>query len=187
MVVPISSEAIARPVAPARWIDRNFSFDLAVSAFPEILQRLESTPERARILCGSASDQALSFPPDDRWSAKQHIGHLDDLSALDEKRLQDYLSNASSLSPADVTNPITEAANHNARSWVEIVDRFEKNRLHFTRQLAQLTSEQLARTALHIRLQQQMRLVDWLWFVAEHDDHHLAAARAAISASESSF
>jgi hypothetical protein len=30
------------------------------------------------------------------------------------------------------------------------------------------------RTMLHPRLKQTMRLVDHLYFVAEHDDHHLA-------------
>jgi hypothetical protein len=31
-----------------------------------------------------------------------------------------------------------------------------------------------ARSMLHPRLQQPMRLVDHLYFAAEHDDHHLA-------------
>lgn len=142
-------------------------------------------PERARIICESVTDAALSFKPDRRWSAKEHIGHLDDLSAVDEKRLGDYLSNASSLSPADVKNPITEAANHNAKCWIEIIARLKQNRSHFTRQLTQLTPEELHRSARHLRLQQQMRLLDWLWFIAEHDDHHLAAARAAITVADS--
>jgi uncharacterized damage-inducible protein DinB len=176
-----SSDVMARTVTPARWIDRKFSFDLPVSAFPDIVQRLESMPDRARTICKSATDWELSFKPGRRWSAKEHIGHLDDLSAVDEKRLKDYLSNASSLSSADVTNPITEAANHNAKSWIEIIEKTKQNRLHFTRQIAQLTPADLIRTARHLRLQQQMRLLDWLWFIAEHDDHHLAAASAAIS------
>jgi uncharacterized damage-inducible protein DinB len=141
-------------------------------------------PKRAKIICESTTDRALSFKPGRRWSAKEHIGHLDDLAAIDEKRLNDYFSNASSLLPTDITNPITEAANHNAKSWIEIVERVKQNRLHFTRQLAQLTPADLIRTARHLRLQQQMRLLDWLWFIAEHDDHHLAAVRAAISAAQ---
>ena len=31
-----------------------------------------------------------------------------------------------------------------------------------------------ARTSLHPRLKQPMRLADHLYFVAEHDDHHVA-------------
>jgi hypothetical protein len=179
-----SSDVIARTVTPARWIDRKFSFDLSLSEFPNIVQRLESMPARARIICESATDWALSFKPGRRWSAKEHIGHLDDLGAVDERRLNDYLSNASSLSAADITNPITEAANHNAKPWVEIIERLKDNRLHFTCQLAQLTPADLIRTARHLRLQQQMRLIDWLWFIAEHDDHHLTAARDTISAAQ---
>lgn len=163
-------------------MDRKFSFDLPISALPEIVQRLESLPERARLILSPVSEEARRFKPDGRWSAKEHIGHLDDLSAVDERRLGDYLSNASSLSPADTRNPITEAANHNARSWHEILERLTDHRLHFTGQLSQLTAEHLERRALHLRLQQEMRLLDWLWFIAEHDDHHLAAARAAIAA-----
>ena len=141
-------------------------------------------PERARAILSSVTEAARCFKPDGRWSAKENIGHLDDLSGVDEKRLNDYLSNASSLSPADTRNPATEAANHNSRSWIEIIERLKENRLHFTHQLAQLTNEQLQRKALHLRLQQQMRLLDWLWFIAEHDDHHLAAASTAIAAHE---
>jgi len=35
-------------------------------------------------------------------------------------------------------------------------------------------SEMLARTALHPRLNIPMRLVDMIFFQAEHDDYHLA-------------
>jgi|SRR5271169_3406603 len=48
------------------------------------------------------------------------------------------------------------------------------------RKLEVLTEDEVARTALHPRLQQPMRLLDWAYFVAEHDDHHLALARQAI-------
>jgi hypothetical protein len=37
-----------------------------------------------------------------------------------------------------------------------------------------MDSELFARTMLHPRLKQPMRLVDHLYFVAEHDDHPLA-------------
>jgi len=37
-----------------------------------------------------------------------------------------------------------------------------------------------SQTLLHPRLQQPLRLVDHLYFVAEHDDHHLAKIWAAL-------
>ena len=45
----------------------------------------------------------------------------------------------------------------------ELVDRLES-----------LDAEIFARSALHPRLNVQMRLVDMLFFQAEHDDYHLA-------------
>jgi uncharacterized damage-inducible protein DinB len=33
----------------------------------------------------------------------------------------------------------------------------------------------LSRISVHPRLNQPMRLIDSLYFVAEHDDHHIAA------------
>jgi hypothetical protein len=42
-------------------------------------------------------------------------------------------------------------------------------------QLESVDVELFARTALHPRLGVPMRLVDLMLFVAEHDDHHLAA------------
>jgi hypothetical protein len=49
--------------------------------------------------------------------------------------------------------------------------------MELVRRLETLSEEQIARTSLHPRLKVQMRLVDWLSFMCEHDDHHLAHIR----------
>jgi hypothetical protein len=41
-------------------------------------------------------------------------------------------------------------------------------------QLDELPDSAFERAATHPRLEQPMRLLDWIFFVAEHDDHHLA-------------
>jgi len=46
---------------------------------------------------------------------------------------------------------------------MELVNRLEK-----------IEPPLISRTMLHPRLQKPMRVVDHLFFVAEHDDHHLA-------------
>jgi hypothetical protein len=33
------------------------------------------------------------------------------------------------------------------------------------------------RMAVHPRLERSLSVLDWMFFVAEHDDHHLAKAR----------
>jgi hypothetical protein len=168
------------PSASVPWLSRTFSFTLPLTAFPEIVGRLALMPECARSLGDSLTEQELNAKNGSQWSAKEHIGHLDDLASLDEKRFNEFLDGVKSLSPADMTNKTTELARHNETSWAELVTRLKENRLRLVTQIQNLTNEQLLRTALHVRLRQQMRLLDWLWFVAEHDDHHLAAAQNAI-------
>lgn len=163
-----------------KWTDRSFQFHPPPEAFPAVLERLRGTPARAERLFAGMSDENLSRPPADSWSAKEHIGHLDDLDDLDQRRLDEFLAGTSVLSPADPQNRRTEEANHNARPSGEIVARFRRNRARLVARLEELGLEDVKRTAEHPRLKTMMRLVDWAWFVAEHDDHHLALARAAV-------
>ena len=39
-------------------------------------------------------------------------------------------------------------------------------------------TEEIAREALHQRLNRRLRLIDWVCFMCEHDDHHLAVIGA---------
>jgi hypothetical protein len=89
-------------------------------------------------------------------------------------RLEDYLSDKSELTAADLTNRKTHEAGHNDRPVAGILAEFRKARLRLVSRVEQLDSQLFARTMLHPRLKQPMRLVDHLYFVAEHDDHHLA-------------
>jgi hypothetical protein len=60
-----------------------------------------------------------------------------------------------------------------------VLAAFRQARAAFVGRLEPLSHDALGRTALHPRLQQPMTVVDLAFFVAEHDDHHLAAiARA---------
>lgn len=168
-------------MTPAAWTARKFSFDLPIETFPEVLERLRGTPARTAELMAGVPDNILAARTEAKWSAKENIGHLADLVPLEERRLQEFLSGASVLSPADTTNRATELANHNQRPVPQIVATFRQYRLEWVNKLEKLSESDLARTALHPRLQQAMRLLDWASFIADHDDHHLAAARYALA------
>jgi len=71
-------------------------------------------------------------------------------------------------------------AGHNDTPIAITLERLRRGRLACVRKLESLREEEIARTALHPRLRQQMRLLDRAWFIAEHDDHHRAKARRAI-------
>ena len=161
-------------IKPSRWVERTFSFGQPVEIFPVVLARLRGTPARARELVAGLSDELLSLRWGNKWSVKEHLGHLTDLHPLDERRLAEFLRGVTTLSPADMTNRATETANHNERPAEVLLERLQGCRGGWMRKLESLGEADLVRQAIHPRLQQQMQLVDWLYFIAEHDDHHLA-------------
>ena len=81
---------------------------------------------------------------------------------------------SSRLQEADLLNRKTDEANHNARDLGGLVRGFRDARAELVRQLEQADEADWLRTARHPRLHAEMRLLDHAFFVAEHDDHHLA-------------
>jgi len=159
-----------------RWVDRRFNFDLPAGLYPQLISRLRGAPCRAAELGRMFSVEDRCWRPKGRWSAQENVGHLIDLDGLWLARLQDYLEGRSVLTAWDVTNARTTEADHNARDWDDLVTDFATIRSEFVRRLDALAPADFERSALHPRLQQPMRLVDAIWFTAEHDDHHLASA-----------
>ena len=111
---------------------------------------------------------------EDKSSSQEHAGHLFDLESLWMSRVDDFLAGGDTLTVADLRNRRTYEANHNARPLIEILADFRAARIRLVDRLAKLDPDLYSRSMLHPRLQQPMRLVDHLYFVAEHDDHHLA-------------
>ncbi len=77
-------------------------------------------------------------------------------------------------------NKKTEADGHNTRPLEGLLHEFRETRMHFINRLSDADDETVAFVSLHPRLNQPMRLVDMAFFVAEHDDHHLAVIRKLI-------
>jgi len=109
-----------------------------------------------------------------KWSAQEHAGHLLDLEPLWLARVDDYVAARDQLAAADLTNRKTHEANHNARRLDEILTAFRAARQRLLQGLEELDSSLFGRAIPHPRLHTPLRLVDHLYFVAEHDDHHLA-------------
>ena len=156
------------------WLDRRFELGLPAEAFPDILARVRGTParleERVRVLTPDEFNAIL----DETWSIQENIGHLLDLESLWAGRLDDLESGAAELRPADLENSKTHEAGHNERDPEDLLVEFREARMATVARLEALSDDEIQRTAVHPRLQQPMSLVDLLFFVAEHDDHHLA-------------
>ena len=157
-----------------RWFERKFSFDLPAWMFPNVLERLRGTPVRVEERARAFAAEILVMRDGDGWSMQEHAGHLLDLEPLGFGRLDDFLSRREVLRPADLENRKTYEANHNATPIEIILDALGRERFGFVKRLEALDEEEVVRTALHPRLKQPMRLNDMLFFIAEHDDHHIA-------------
>jgi DinB superfamily len=163
-----------------QWMKREFTFDLPIDVFPVLLERLRGTPARAKELVVGVSDEMLATRPNGKWSAKDHLGHLVDLQPLDEQRLHEFLARTPVMSAADISNRATEHGSHRQTPVAQILMQLSVGREELVRKLDALTAKEVGISAVHPRLQKLMRVLDWVYFVAEHDDHHLAKARRVI-------
>jgi uncharacterized damage-inducible protein DinB len=161
-----------------KWFERSFDFTVPTSRFPSLLERLRGTPARLEEFTGGLSAETLTRVHEGRWSVQENIGHLADVEPLWILRTQQIFSNEPELARADLTNRRTHEANHNARPLADVLAEFRDRRGQFVRLLCTADSAMVARAAMHPRLGTPMRLIDLAMFVAEHDDHHLAAIRA---------
>ena len=156
------------------WFDRKFDFTFPLEQYANLCVRLRGTPARLEEIVHGVPRDVLIRKPGEKWSAQEHAGHLLDLEPLWAARVEDFLGGGDTLTAADLTNRRTHDANHNARDVHAIARGFRVARARLLDRLGALPSDAFARTLLHPRLKQPMRLVDHLYFVAEHDDHHLA-------------
>ena len=162
------------------WLDRDFVFNQPCGVFPVLLERLRGTPARAKELVAGFSEDMLATRVNSKWSVKEQLGHLVDLQQLDEQRLREFLGHAPVLSMADLQNRATELANHRQRPIADILRKLAAARNEFVNKLEILTNEEVGIASIHPRLNKSIRLLDWVYFLAEHDDHHLAHARQVI-------
>lgn len=159
------------------WFKRTFPVIEDNGLLPSIIERLNGTPARVEEIIGTVDPDLLTLKPAGKWSIKEEIGHLGDMEPLWSGRADDLTNGAPELRVADLTNQATHNADHNHAKTVTLLQRFREQREAFVQKLSALTDEQLERSALHPRLKTPMRIIDLAYFVAEHDDHHLACIR----------
>ncbi|HSS97795.1 MAG TPA: DinB family protein [Terriglobales bacterium] len=157
-----------------KWFDRKFDLSFPVELYPNILTRLRGTPARLEELIRAYSREILIRKQGDTWSIQENAGHLSDLEPLWLSRLDDFVSGLEILRPADLSNRKTHEANHNANDVQDILSQFRKARALLVERAENFDAAMYSRAALHPRLKTPLRLVDHLYFVAEHDDQHLA-------------
>jgi uncharacterized damage-inducible protein DinB len=155
----------------APWVNRTFNFDFPASLYPNVLARIRGAPPRLEDAIRGLGRAELITRREAKWSIQENAGHLLDEEDLFWRRLQEYLAGAATLTPAPYQHVELK---HNERQIESILSEFRAARQRQLEVLDGLRSDDFARSAWHARLKVNMRLVDHLFFVAEHDDHHLA-------------
>jgi hypothetical protein len=97
--------------------------------------------------------------------------------------VEDLAKGREKLRPADLENTATWDAEHNKAPAASVLSEFRSRRAKLVARLDSLDAADLRVTSLHPRLLQPMTVVDLAFFVAEHDDHHLATVSRLIASS----
>ncbi|HZW94625.1 MAG TPA: DinB family protein [Candidatus Eremiobacteraceae bacterium] len=156
------------------WFERRFEFSFPVELHPNLCARLRGTPARIEETLSGRSHEILVRKLQQKWSAQEQAGHLLDLELLWLTRVNDYVAGRAQLATTDLQNRKTDEANYNSRPLEQILAEFRSARERLLKRVNELDTSLFSRAIPHPRLKTPMRLVDHLYFVAEHDDHHLA-------------
>lgn len=162
-------------IIKTKWVERSFELNYPLGMFPNFLERLRGTPVRLEEMIRSFPKTILTIKPEHGWTIQEHAGHLLDLDELHCGRVDDFIFRAKTLRAWDGTNRKTHDANHNADSIENILKSFRVARNRFVHRLENLDHETHHVIAIHPRIQKPMRVVDMIYFTAEHDDHHLSS------------
>jgi uncharacterized damage-inducible protein DinB len=155
------------------WFERTFAPIADNGLLPGILERLDGTATRLRGKMARLEGR-LARPENGQWSIKKELGHLLDLEPLWYARALQIIGSESHLMVADLTNRKTHDTDHDAAEIEDLIAHFAAEREKLVAALSQASDADLEKSALHPRLGTPMRPIDLAFFVAEHDDHHLA-------------
>ncbi|HMQ47402.1 MAG TPA: DinB family protein [Saprospiraceae bacterium] len=170
-------------IALKPWFERQFPVVGNDSYWP-LLERLEGTPMRIKAKFEPYPDALLQSKVGAEWSVLENIGHLVDLEPLWIGRVSDIAQGLEFMRPADLSNRQTHEADHNTKTLEELWFSLTELRTQFLDLLQTLSSADLDKAALHPRLKTPMKIVDLMYFVAEHDDHHLATCSMLLKKSQ---
>lgn len=156
-----------------KWFERKFEFPTNPNDFPYLREKLEGFVNRLKAKIHFVSEPVLNLKPGGLWSIKENIGHLYLLESIWLKRLKEIQYGESEMSPADLNNTATNQGNFNAQNEMEIIQNFQNKREETLQFLDEICGNLSTRWLLHPRLKQPMGILELLYFISEHDQHHL--------------
>jgi len=162
----------------ALWFERTFTFNLSKDHFDQLLNRLLAFPF---LLHQVITHSPIAIPVvtnSKKWSVQENIGHLFLLEQLWLTRFQEIKDEKEHMMIADLNNTATSTSAFNTMSVEQIYTSFEQARAKTIIWLNEISEEDLQKQSIHPRLHKPMNIIDLMYFVAEHDEHHLHAIQA---------
>jgi uncharacterized damage-inducible protein DinB len=156
-----------------KWFDRKFDLSFGTDKYAHLLYRLEQAPIQFNQILSTLPEEVQILKPNGKWSIKENIGHLAVLESLWQTRFQEIKEGKVEMSPADLNNTLTNESAFNSNLLDDLLKTFAFERNKTIDILKNLEQIDFSKTSIHPRLQQPMRIVDMMYFVAEHDQHHL--------------
>lgn len=157
------------------WVERKFNFYLTPDMYLTAVERVRDTPARIEERVRNLPKGVLTQKASDKvWSIQENVGHLLSLEPLWATRLEQFKEGLPELLAWEQTNSSTWEASYNEQDIDSITERFREARSRLVAELDCLEDSVIERTAQHPRLKTAMRTIDLVYFVAEHDDYHLA-------------
>jgi len=177
----IKMELLLKAETTGKWFDRKFDFNFGVERFEDLLSRLAEFPAMLKQKLDALPEELLTRHKAGKWSINENVGHLFSLEKLWRNRFREINEGKPQMSPADLTNAATQNASFNNYPVTELTACFDDERTKTIEFLKQLSSSDLIKSSVHPRLNQPMRMIDLMHFVAEHDQHHWNSIQAIIN------
>lgn len=156
-----------------KWNELNYEINTN-DKLPLILERLIGTSARIEDKVKRYSLIAIIKKQNKEWSVAEHIGHLGLLERVWSLRVKEILENKEVMSNYYISDVEFEANKFNEINVADLIAGFRIKRERLCNKIATLSSEELDYISLHPRLNKKMKIVDLAYFIAEHDDYHLA-------------
>ncbi|MBO9676297.1 MAG: DinB family protein [Sphingobacteriaceae bacterium] len=163
-----------------KWFDRKFDTNIDIVQFEDVLNRMEHFPAALNQLLETCPKKITTIKTDGKWSVNENVGHLILLEDLWRRRFQDIKDGKQDMSPADLNNTATDQANFNELALDELIKSLRDERAKTIALLQGISKEDLLKKSIHPRLNQPMNIVDLMYFVAGHDEHHMTTIQSII-------
>jgi len=145
-----------------------------VTKYPDVLERVRGTPARVADRVAGLGADLLTRSDGKGLTIQENVGHLAQVEALFARRVEEFLAGAEVLTAADFAADKVRKASFNNQPFDAIMADLGRRRGELVARLEGMREEDWGRTAQHPRLGVPMRMVDHVFFIAEHDDYHLA-------------